>query len=171
MNKFFTIALLTISALLTGCANIDQISSIPSQIAEGRERHAACHDAYVAERAALIDERRAVTAELDRVKSGQMGVANPEVTILNARRGAYVASLAGADYELRVTMERKIAQIDVQLATISASAPARSVSANEAANRVATIRRLNYQIENINRQLDWTIQRNVRGYCSGTSAY
>jgi hypothetical protein len=171
MNTFFTLPLLAISALLTGCATVDHISSIPNAISEGRERHAACRDAYEAERAALITERGAVVAELDRVKSGLARVENPQVTILKARRSAYVASLANADYELRATMERKIAQIDEQLATIAASSPAQSVSANEASNRVATIRRLNYQIENINRQLDRLIQRNVRGYCTGTSAY
>lgn len=171
MNKFFVVALLAIPTLLTACATADHISGIPNAIAESRERHAACRNAYEAERAGLISERNAVVAELDRVKSGQARAENPEVTILKARRSAYVATLANADNELRATTERKIAQIDEQLPTIAASSRAKPVSANEAANQVATIRRLNYQIENINRQLDALVQRKVRGDCTGTAVY
>lgn len=170
MNKFLIIALVAFSSLLTGCA-ADPFGGIKQSIVDGRERSSACHNAYEAERAALIEQRRAVVAELERVKSGQTSVENPEVTILKARRNAYVTSMQNANYEMRTSLERKVVQIDQQLTSMAASAPAKPRSVNEAADRVATIRRLNYQIENINNQLDWTIQRNVRGYCSGISVY
>lgn len=170
MNKLFITALVALTSLLTGCA-ADPFGGIKQSIIDSRERSSACHDAYEAQRAALIEQRRAVVAELDRVKSGQTSVENPEVSILKARRSAYITSMQNADHDMRAAIERKVAQIDQQLAIMAASSPAKSRSVNEAADRVATIRRLDYQIENINNQLDWTIQRNVRGYCSGISVY